>query len=294
MELFRGSGVAIVTPFNDDFTINYDKLGELIEYHISNGTDAIIICGTTGEASILTDEEQVSCVEYTVKKVNKRIPVIAGAGSNDTKHAVKLAKDCENVGADALLLVTPYYNKTTQRGLINHYTIIAENVNIPIILYNVPGRTGLKIAPETCYELSKIKNIIGLKEASGDMSYAIKVANLCGPDFTLYSGNDDVVLPILSIGGKGVISVLANVAPKETHDMVMDFLNGDIEKARDMQVKALPLINALFCEVNPIPVKAALNMLGFGVGKCQLPLYDMEECHLKSLEKELKDFGLLK
>lgn len=294
MVLFKGSGVALATPFNEDFTVNFDKLGELIEFQITNGTDALIICGTTGEASTLTDEEQVACVEYAVKKANKRVPVIAGAGSNDTKHAVHLATECERVGADGLLLVTPYYNKTTQRGLINHYTIIANNVNIPVILYNVPGRTGLKIAPETCYELSKVKNIIGLKEASGDMSYAVKVANLCGPDFTLYSGNDDIVLPILSIGGKGVISVLANVAPKETHDMVMNFFNGNFEEAKRIQLEALDLINALFIEVNPIPVKTALNMMDFNVGKCKLPLYEMEECHLKILEKELKAFGLIK
>ena len=294
MSIFTGSGVAIVTPFNEDETINYPELKKLIEFQIENGTDAIIICGTTGEASTLTDEEQIDCVRYAVEVVNKRIPVIAGAGSNHTAHAIELAQGCEKAGADAVLLVTPYYNKTTQKGLIKHYKMIAESINIPIILYNVPSRTGLNITPKTCYELSKIKNIVAIKEASGNISQVAEIAALCGPDFDIYSGNDDQVLPLLSLGGKGVISVLANVAPRDTHDMVMSYLEGDSKRATKLQLDTLNLINALFCETNPIPIKAAVNLMGFNAGKCKMPLCSMEDKNFERLKEAMKDYGLIK
>ncbi|OUQ58886.1 4-hydroxy-tetrahydrodipicolinate synthase [Tyzzerella sp. An114] len=294
MSIFTGSGVAIVTPFNEDETINYPELKKLIEFQIENGTDAIIICGTTGEASTLTDEEQIDCVRYAVEVVNKRIPVIAGAGSNHTAHAIELAQGCEKAGADAVLLVTPYYNKTTQKGLIEHYKMIAESINIPIILYNVPSRTGLNITPKTCYELSKIKNIVAIKEASGNISQVAEIAALCGPDFDIYSGNDDQVLPLLSLGGKGVISVLANVAPRDTHDMVMSYLEGDSKRATKLQLDTLNLINALFCETNPIPIKAAVNLMGFNAGKCKMPLCSMEDKNFERLKEAMKDYGLIK
>lgn len=294
MSLFTGSGVAIVTPFNPDQTVNYEKLKELIEFQIENKTDAIIICGTTGEASTLTDEEQLECIRFTAKTVNKRIPVIAGAGSNHTDHAIALAKGSQEAGADAVLLVTPYYNKASQKGLIMHYKAIAESITIPIILYNVPGRTGLNITPKTCLELSKIKNIIGIKEASGNISQIGEIAALCGPDFEIYSGNDDQVLPILSLGGRGVISVLANVAPRDTHDMVAKFFEGDIKASTQIQLKAWNLIKALFIEVNPIPVKEALNLMGFNVGKYRAPLCELEPEHLETLRKEMKAYKLIK
>lgn len=294
MSIFTGSGVAIVTPFHPDNTVHYEKLKELIEFQITNGTDAIIICGTTGEASTLSDEEQLECVRFTAEVVNKRVPVIAGAGSNHTDHAIALAVGCEKAGADAVLLVTPYYNKATQKGLIIHYKAIAEKIQIPIILYNVPSRTGLNIAPKTVYELSKIKNIVGIKEASGNFSQVAEIASLCGPDFDLYSGNDDQILPVLSLGGKGVISVLANVAPKNTHDMVMSYLNGDTKTATKLQLDAIQLIKGLFIEVNPIPVKAALNFMGYEVGSCKMPLCDMEEKDLAFLKEQMKQYGLIK
>ena len=294
MPIFTGSGVAIVTPFNEDETINYPELKRLIEFQIENSTDAIIICGTTGEASTLTDEEQIECIKFTVEVVNKRVPVIAGAGSNHTAHAIELAQGCERVGADAVLLVTPYYNKTTQKGLIKHYKMIAESINIPIILYNVPSRTGLNITPQTCYELSKIKNIVGIKEASGNLSQVAEIAALCGEDFQIYSGNDDQILPVLSLGGLGVISVLANIMPKETHDMVASYLEGDSKKATKMQLEYLHLINELFSETNPIPVKTALNLMDFNVGNCKMPLCEMDNKNLENLKEAMKDAGLLK
>lgn len=293
MSLFQGAGVAIVTPMNEDGSVNYPKLKDLIEFQIKNHTDAIIICGTTGEASTLTDEEQIECVRFTAETVAKRIPVIAGAGSNDTKHAIALAQGCEKAGANGVLLVTPYYNKTTQKGLVAHYTAIANNITVPIILYNVPGRTGLNIAPQTCYELSKVKNIIGIKEASGNFSNIVEIAALCGPDFDIYSGNDDQIVPILGLGGKGVISVLSNVAPKDTHDMVEKFHAGDLKGAVELQCKTLELTKALFCEVNPIPVKTALNLMGFEVGPCKAPLCEMEEKNLEILKSALKNYGLI-
>ena len=294
MSLFTGSGVAIVTPMHADGSVNYPVLKELIEFQLENGTDAIIICGTTGEASTMTDQEQIDAVRFTVETVAKRAVVLAGAGSNDTAHATELAKGCEATGVDGVLLVTPYYNKTTQKGLIKHYTAIANSINIPVLLYNVPGRTGLSISPKTCYELSKVKNIVGIKEASGNFSNIAEIAALCGPDFDLYSGNDDQNIPILSLGGKGVISVLANVAPKQTHDMVEKFLSGDTKGAAKLQLESIELINALFCEVNPIPVKTALNLMGFDVGPCKAPLCEMEEEHIEQLKTAMKNYGLLK
>ena len=293
MSLFTGSGVAIITPMQADGSVNFPVLKELLEFQLENGTDAIIICGTTGEASTMTDEEQIETVRFAVETVAKRVPVIAGAGSNDTAHAIELAKGCENVGVDGVLLVTPYYNKTTQKGLIKHYTAIANSINIPVILYNVPGRTGLSISPQTCYELSKVKNIVGIKEASGNFSNIAQIAALCGPDFDLYSGNDDQNVPILSLGGKVIISVLANVAPKDAHDMVAKFHAGDTKGASELQLKSIELINALFCEVNPIPVKTALSLMGFNVGVCKAPLCEMEPEHLEVLKKAMKNYGLI-
>ena len=293
MAIFKGAGVAIVTPMKADGEVNYDVLGEMLEAQIQGGTDAIIICGTTGESATLTEEEHSAVIRYAIKKVNKRIPVIAGTGSNCTATAIKLSKEAEKDGADGLLLVTPYYNKATQNGLITHYTAIANAVNIPIILYNVPSRTGCNLLPETIAKLVKnVKNIVGVKEASGNISQIAKVKLLCGDDVDLYSGNDDQVVPILSLGGIGVISVLSNVAPKETHDMVMDYLNGDLEKAREMQLKALPLIDALFSEVNPIPVKKAMSFMGWEAGPLRAPLSEMEDAHAEVLKQAMKDFGI--
>lgn len=274
MSLFRGSAVALVTPFNEDGSVNFEELERLIEFQIENKTDALVICGTTGEASTMTDEEQVETIKFSVEKTNGRLPVIAGAGSNDTRHGINLAKMCEDVGADGLLEVTPYYNKTSQRGLYEHYKVIAEAVNIPIILYDVPGRTSMSIAPQTVKELAEIDNIVGLKDASGNLSYAAEVRNLVGEDFDVYSGNDDVVVPLMSIGGIGVISVLANIYPRLVHDMCQNFFDGNIKEAGRIQVNNKKLIDALFVEPNPIPIKAAMNMMGYNVGGLRLPLYE--------------------
>lgn len=291
--VFTGAGVAIITPMYEDGSINFDELGRIIEDQIAHHTDAIIICGTTGESATLSEEEHSAVIRYAIKKVNKRIPVIAGTGSNCTATAIKLSKEAEKDGADGLLLVTPYYNKATQKGLIAHYTAIAKAVSLPIILYNVPSRTGCNLQPETIAALVKnVKNIVGVKEASGNISQIAKVKLLCGDDIDLYSGNDDQVVPILSLGGIGVISVLSNVAPKETHNMVMDYLNGDVDKARQMQLKAIPLIDALFSEVNPIPVKKALNLMGWEAGPLRAPLTEMEASHAEVLKKTMKDFGI--
>ncbi len=291
--VFTGAGVAIITPMYEDGSINFDELGRIIEDQIVRHTDAIIICGTTGESATLSEEEHSAVIRYAIKKVNKRIPVIAGTGSNCTATAIKLSKEAEKDGADGLLLVTPYYNKATQKGLIAHYTAIAKAVSLPIILYNVPSRTGCNLQPETIAALVKnVKNIVGVKEASGNISQIAKVKLLCGDDIDLYSGNDDQVVPILSLGGIGVISVLSNVAPKETHNMVMDYLNGDVDKARQMQLKAIPLIDALFSEVNPIPVKKALNLMGWEAGPLRAPLTEMEASHAEVLKKTMKDFGI--
>ncbi len=293
MAIFKGAGVAIVTPMTADGEVNYEVLGEMLEAQIAGGTDAIIICGTTGESATLSEEEHSAVIRYAIKKVNKRIPVIAGTGSNCTATAIKLSKEAEKDGADGLLLVTPYYNKATQKGLIAHHTAIAKAVSLPIILYNVPSRTGCNLQPETIAALVKnVKNIVGVKEASGNISQIAKVKLLCGDDIDLYSGNDDQVVPILSLGGIGVISVLSNVAPKETHNMVIDYLNGDVDKARQMQLKAIPLIDALFSEVNPIPVKKALNLMGWEAGPLRAPLTEMEASHAEVLKKTMKDFGI--
>ena len=293
MAIFKGAGVAIVTPMTADGEVKYEVLGEMLEAQIAGGTDAIIICGTTGESATLSEEEHSAVIRYAIKKVNKRIPVIAGTGSNCTATAIKLSKEAEKDGADGLLLVTPYYNKATQKGLIAHYTAIAKAVSLPIILYNVPSRTGCNLQPETIAALVKnVKNIVGVKEASGNISQIAKVKLLCGDDIDLYSGNDDQVVPILSLGGIGVISVLSNVAPKETHNMVIDYLNGDVDKARQMQLKAIPLIDALFSEVNPIPVKKALNLMGWEAGPLRAPLTEMEASHAEVLKKTMKDFGI--
>ncbi|MGE4282222.1 MAG: 4-hydroxy-tetrahydrodipicolinate synthase [Clostridia bacterium] len=288
--LFTGSGVAIITPFTND-GVDFEKLGELLEFQISEKTDAIIICGTTGEASTMPDEEHKAAIRYTIEKVAGRIPVIAGTGSNDTKHCIELSQYAEEAGADGLLIVTPYYNKTSQRGLIAHFTAVANSVKIPIILYNVPGRTGLNITPETLKELSKVENIIGIKEASGNISQVAQMAALCGDDMDLYTGNDDMIVPLLSLGGKGVISVVANIAPKDTHDIVEKYLSGDVQGSKELQLKMLHLINTLFIEVNPIPVKIAMNLLGYNVGKLRMPLTDMSDKNLEILKKSLVDYG---
>lgn len=272
MTVFKGSGVAIVTPFNEDGTINYDLLGELIEFQVANNTDAIIATGTTGESATLDDGEQLSLIEYTVKKVNGRIPVVAGTGSNNTRHGIHLSVQACKLGPDALLMVTPYYNKTSQNGLIEHFTAIAEAVDKPIILYNVPSRTQVNLLAETVYELSKIDNIVGLKDATGNLSYTAEVIRLCGPDFAVYSGNDDVIVALLSLGGVGVISVLANILPQETHDSVDLYLQGKVKESAAIQLKYKPLIDALFVEANPIPVKRALKLMGYKVEPLRLPL----------------------
>lgn len=294
MSIFTGAGVALVTPMNADGSVNFEKMKELIEFQLANDTDALIICGTTGEATTISDEDQIECVRFAKEVAAGRVPVIAGAGSNDTAHCIELAQACEKAGADGVLLVTPYYNKATQKGLILHYTAVAESINIPIILYNVPGRTGCNIAPKTVAELAKVKNIVAVKEASGNLSQVAEIAALVGPDFDIYSGNDDQILPVLSLGGKGVISVLSNVAPKETHDMVAKFMDGDVQGAIKLQLDAIELISALFCEVNPIPVKTALNLMGYEVGACKLPLCDMEPKNLETLKTAMTNYGLLK
>lgn len=287
---FTGSGVAIITPF-DGLKTNYDELGKLIEMHIAKKTDAIIICGTTGEASTMPDEEHLAAIEYTIKKVNKRIPVIAGTGSNDTAHAVELTKKAEELGADGILTVTPYYNKTTQKGLIQHFTAIAESVKIPIILYNVPSRTGMNFSIDTLKELAKVENIVGIKEASGNISYVAKIAAEI-PDLYIYSGNDDMIVPILSLGGKGVISVVANILPEETHNICEYYFNSQVNDSAKLQLEMLDLINNLFIEVNPVPIKTAMNLLGYNAGNLRMPLVDMESANLEKLKKSLTDYGL--
>ncbi len=295
MALFKGAGVALVTPMTDNLEVNYDKLAELLEDQIKNETDSIIITGTTGEASTLSEEEHLEVIRAAVSIVNKRIPVIAGTGSNCTKTAVYLSRKAQEAGADGLLVVTPYYNKATQKGLISHYTKIAKSVDLPIILYNVPGRTGCKIAPETAAVLAReVDNIVGMKDAVGDIAYTLKLVEQTQGEFDLYSGEDGQVIPLLACGGIGVISVLSNVAPKFTHDMVMNYLNGNHQEALKMQCKAIPLVDALFCEVNPIPVKAAMNLMGWEVGALRAPLSDMEPENLERLEKAMKEFGILK
>mgnify|MGYP002613074538 CR=1 FL=1 len=276
MAIFTGSGVALITPFNEKNEINFEKLRELLEYHIANRTDAVIVTGTTGESATMSDEEKLAVIKFSVDVVRGRIPVIAGTGSNNTKHAVWLSQEAEKLGADALLVVTPYYNKGNESGIYNHYREIAENVKIPIILYNVPGRTGVNLSVNLVKELSRLKNIDAIKEASGNISYAAEIARAV-PEIDIYSGNDDMTVPLLSIGGKGVISVSANILPEIVHNMVMAFLNKDTDKARELQLKYNDLVNALFIEVNPVPVKETMNFLGYGVGECRLPLGEMSE-----------------
>ena len=290
--LFKGCGTAIVTPF-DENGVNFKEFEKLIEFQISEGVDALIVCGTTGESSTMSLDERKRTIEFAIKIANKRVPIIAGTGGNCTQSVIDFTKWAESVGVDGALIVTPYYNKTTQSGLIAHYSAIANSTKLPIIFYNVPSRTGVNIAPETCFELSKLSNIVAIKEASGNISQVAEIKALCRENLHVYSGNDDQIIPILSLGGLGVISVLSNVAPNYTHEMVLNFLNGKIVEAQDMQLDSLNLIKALFSEVNPIPVKASLNMLGYNVGIPRLPLVEMSEIGKEKLEKELKNFELL-
>lgn len=296
MAIFTGAGVAIVTPMNADGSVNFDKLGETIEYQIANKTDAIIICGTTGESSTLTHEEHLACIKYAVDKVAKRIPVVAGTGSNCTETAIYLSTEAEKYGVDGLLIVTPYYNKATQNGLVEHFTSVANSVKVPIILYNVPSRTGCNILPETAIKIAKkASNVVAIKEASGNISQVAKLANLIRKnklEFDIYSGNDDQIVPVLSLGGKGVISVLSNIAPEKTHNIVAKYLEGDVKESLKLQLEALNVIDALFCEVNPIPVKAALNMMGFNVGPLRKPLTEIEDVHKETLKAAMTSYGI--
>ena len=294
MAIFTGAGVAIITPFNEDETINFEEFGKIIDDQIANSTDAIIVCGTTGESSTMTDEEHISAIKYCVEKVAGRVPVIAGTGSNCTREAINISKQAEAVGANGLLCVTPYYNKCTQEGLYQYYKAISDAVNIPIIMYNVPSRTGTTIQPETAVRIAKeVKNVVAIKEASGNISAVAKLASIADGCIDIYSGNDDQVLPILSHGGKGVISVWSHVAPKKVHDMVYAYLDGDTATATKLQLEAINVINALFCEVNPIPVKAAMNMLGYKAGSLRAPLTELSDEHKELLKKALKDYGVL-
>ncbi|MCX7749681.1 MAG: 4-hydroxy-tetrahydrodipicolinate synthase [Clostridia bacterium] len=288
--IFTGAATAIITPFTEN-GVDFNKLEELIEFQIKGGIDGIVVCGTTGEASTMPDEEHKAAIKFTVEKVNGRVPVIAGAGSNDTRHAVELTKYAEEVGSDAILSVTPYYNKTTQKGLYEHFKAVANSVKTPIILYNVPSRTNLNINPETVKALSEIENITAVKECN--LAQVGDIINLCGDNIDVYSGNDDQVLPLLSLGGKGVISVMSNIIPLDTHDMVVKFLNGDLEGSRKLQLGTLNLIKALFIEVSPIPIKAAMNLMGMNVGKCRMPLVDMGDKNLDILKNALKEYGLI-
>ena len=295
MAIFTGAGVALITPMNEDGSVNYEKLRELLEFHVANKTDAIIICGTTGEASTLSDEEHLECIRFACEVINKRSPVIAGTGSNCTQSAIELSKEAEKSGVDGLLLVTPYYNKATQNGLKAHYKAIAKEVNVPIILYNVPSRTGTRLAPQTVVDLChEVPNIVGVKDATGDISEVAELMSLAKGTVDVYSGNDDQIVPVLSLGGKGVISVLSNILPKETHDMVASYLEGDVAKSCEMQLKYFDLVKALFCEVNPIPVKKALNLMGMEVGSLRLPLTEMEDANAKRLEEEMRKAGVIK
>lgn len=294
MALFKGAGVALITPFHEDGSVNYEKLTEILEEQIAEGTDAIVAVGTTGEAATLTEDEHIEVVAHTVKVVNHRIPVIAGTGSNCTATAIDLSKRAEQAGADGLLLVTPYYNKATQKGLYTHYKAIADAVSIPCILYNVPGRTGMKIEPKTMADLyHNVKNIVGVKEATGDVGGTAELMRLVDEDFLLYSGEDGIIVPLLSIGGSGVISVLSNVAPKETAEICKKWFAGDVKGAWEEQKRALPLIHSLFMEVNPIPVKAGMNLQGKAVGGLRLPLTEMEEAHQEVLKEEMRRYGIL-
>lgn len=291
--IFEGAGVAIITPMLDDGTVDYEGLGKNIDYQISNGTDAIIICGTTGESSTLDDDEHRACIRFAVEHTHNRVPVIAGTGSNDTKYAVALSQEAQELGADGLLVVTPYYNKATQRGLVAHYNAIADSVNIPMILYNIPSRTGVGFEVGTIAALAEHKNIVAVKEASGNISYTAKLAAKCGDMVDIYSGNDDMIVPIMSLGGKGVISVLSNILPKETHEMTQYCLDNNFAAATELQLKYLRLINDLFMEVNPIPVKDAMNQMGMPAGSCRMPLIEMSDEHKAAMRETLLAYGLI-
>ncbi|MBD5522051.1 MAG: 4-hydroxy-tetrahydrodipicolinate synthase [Lachnospiraceae bacterium] len=294
MAIFKGAGVAIVTPFHEDGSVNYEKFAELVEFQIENGTDAIIVCGTTGESSTLTHEEHLDVIKFCVETVNGRIPVVAGTGSNCTETAVYLSTEAEKYGVDGLLVVTPYYNKATQNGLYEHFKQIADSVKLPIILYNVPSRTGCNILPQTAVRIcSEVSNVVGIKEASGNISQVAKLAALAQGKIDIYSGNDDMIVPLLSLGGKGVISVLSNVAPRQTHEICSKFFEGDVEASCKEQLRAIELCDALFCEVNPIPVKAALNLMGKEVGSLRRPLTDMEPANVERLRGTMKEYGIL-
>ena len=294
MSIFTGAGVAIITPMKENGDVNFEKFGEIVEEQIAGNTDAIIVCGTTGEASTLTHEEHLACIKFVVEKVNKRIPVIAGTGSNCTKTAVYLSQEAEKLGADGVLLVSPYYNKATQNGLKNHFVTIAKSIHIPVILYNIQGRTGVNILPSTIAAIAEeAENVVAVKEASGNISQVAEIAKQTKGKLDIYSGNDDQIIPILSLGGKGVISVLSNVAPKQTHQMCEEYFNGNVEKAKDMQLEALDLIHALFCEVNPFPVKAAMNLMGKEVGSLRAPLTEMEDANKERLRKAMQEYGIL-
>lgn len=291
MAIFEGSGVALITPFKDN-GVDFEKLKELLEWHVKEGTDAIIICGTTGEATTMTEKEKKDVIKFTVDTINKRIPVIAGSGSNNTLAAIEMSKYCESVGVDGLLVITPYYNKTNSKGLFKHFEAINNSVNTPIIVYNVPGRTGVNITPENLVKLSSLSNVVAIKEASGNISQVAKIAAMC-KDIDIYSGNDDQIIPIMSLGGKGVISVLANVIPNKVHKMTRDYLDGNVKEACNIQLNTLELTNNLFIETNPIPVKTALNLIGKKVGPLRLPLYDMDEKNENTLKETLKKYNLL-
>ena len=294
MSIFTGAGVAIITPMKENGDVNFEKFGEIVEEQIAGNTDAIIVCGTTGEASTLTHEEHLACIKFVVEKVNKRIPVIAGTGSNCTKTAVYLSQEAEKLGADGVLLVSSYYNKATQNGLKNHFVTIAKSIHIPVILYNIQGRTGVNILPSTIAAIAEeAENVVAVKEASGNISQVAEIAKQTKGKLDIYSGNDDQIIPILSLGGKGVISVLSNVAPKQTHQMCEEYFKGNVEKAKDMQLEALDLIHALFCEVNPIPVKAAMNLMGKEVGSLRAPLTEMEDANKERLRKAMQEYGIL-
>ena len=291
--VFTGAGVAIITPFNEDGSVNYESFANIIEYQIKTGTDAIVVCGTTGESATLNHEDHINVIKYCVDVTNHRIPVIAGTGSNDTDYAVRLSNDAEKCSVDALLMVTPYYNKTSQRGLVAHYNYVADRVSKPIILYNVPSRTGVNILPETYAQLAQHERIVAVKEANGNVSAIVKTAALCGDNLTIYSGDDDQATAIMSLGGKGVISVLSNVAPKAAHDIVQKYLDGDPAESLRLQIEWLDLCNALFSDVNPIPVKEAMNMMGFNAGPCRLPLYEMDKASKEKLYSVLKKHNLV-
>lgn len=293
MSIFTGAGVAIVTPFNEDESINYDKLDQLIDYHCNNGTDSIIICGTTGESATMSEKEHMECVKFAIERTKGRLPIIAGTGSNCTRTAIDMSKEAASYGADGLLVVTPYYNKATQEGLVGHYTAVAKEAKAPIIMYSVASRTGCNIEPATAARLIKeVDNIVGIKEASGNISQVAKIMHLTDGKADLYSGNDDQIVPILSLGGKGVISVLSNVAPQETHDICAKFFEGDVKGSLELQLKAIPLIEQLFCEVNPIPVKKAMKLMGMDCGSLRMPLTELTPQHEESLAKAITEFGI--